>query len=709
MVVKDNGGGGGHVEGVHTGSQRNAHPTVGGPERRGREPFAFGADQEGHPGSSGDGSDVLGVGCRRQSQHLEAGGPKLAESRRPVGSPGERQPKGMSHRHPDAPAVERVGRGRVEDNPAGTEGGRIAEQGAQVLMVVHAFDHEEAVSGRGHVRELEIRDTVAGGHRPSVEVEAADRPHERLRGDVGGRVHVRQIRSQRPQPARCHQHGADGKSRVEQVADNVCALGDEEVALPATAFGLPQPQVPVGEPGEVAEPLVGGIVDGNDDGHGDESLRSRVRRPRVLPAIAVVALLATAGGLRIAVTRDRQPAPEPRPQHVILVDWDGFDPDYLGRAPMPNFDALARRGSVSLAQSTFPTLSNSARASMASGAYPERHGNVAYAYDPVSGLVHGQDRTLTAETITERLAAAGKTLACVQWYMVENRGAFAGDPEHLYVEPGGPFADRVTVAIDILNRRPVIPVTGAEPVIVPRLPDFLAVYADDLDALAHREGTTSSGMDTLLSDMDRELGRLVQATKDLGIFDVTTFLLTSDHGMTDWSQSLVPDAVAALAGTGYVSEVVGPDSSPAAETEVVLLPNAVASATVALRGRAQSDEGRRAVRQALDSLGPTLVRRVLDAGDLVSLHSASRLGDFVVEAQPPYGFALSLPFPGLSRASHGSTGELTVPLLVSGPGFGQGVRLRDPGLVDIAPTIAALLGVPAPAQAQGRALSRIAR
>ena len=125
--------------------------------------------------------------------------------------------------------------------------------------------------------------------------------------------------------------------------------------------------------------------------------------------------------------------------------------------------------------------------------------------------------------------------------------------------------------------------------------------------------------------------------------------------------------------------------------EVVIVPNAVRSATVALRGRAQSDEGRTAVRGALASLGPALVR-IFDPRDLVSMHAGTKLGDFVVEARPPYGFAVSLPFAGLSRAAHGSTGELTVPLLVSGPGFRAGRALRDPRLVDVAATAAALAG-----------------
>jgi predicted AlkP superfamily pyrophosphatase or phosphodiesterase len=79
-----------------------------------------------------------------------------------------------------------------------------------------------------------------------------------------------------------------------------------------------------------------------------------------------------------------------RPEHVILVDWDGFDPDYLGRAPTPNLDALTSRGSLSIADGTFPTISNPSRASMSTGAYPEVHGNAAYYFDGRTNRVVGE-------------------------------------------------------------------------------------------------------------------------------------------------------------------------------------------------------------------------------------------------------------------------------------------------------------------------------
>jgi hypothetical protein len=132
---------------------------------------------------------------------------------------------------------------------------------------------------------------------------------------------------------------------------------------------------------------------------------------------------------------------------------------------------------------------NPARASMSTGAYPEVHDNAAYYFDAGANRAVGQTRVLEAETLPEALARGGRTVAAVQWYMVHNRGTAYGDPEHLYVDPGGPFEHRVDAAIDILKQRPVK--SGDQMVTVPRIPDFLAVYGDDFDALGHEEGAES--------------------------------------------------------------------------------------------------------------------------------------------------------------------------------------------------------------------------
>ena len=228
---------------------------------------------------------------------------------------------------------------------------------------------------------------------------------------------------------------------------------------------------------------------------------------------------------------------------MVLVDWDGFDPNYLASAHTPVLDDLARQGSLtSDAIASYRTTSNPSRATMSTGAWPEVHRNVAYVFDRQTGLVRGQNRFLGAETLAEALAEAGLTVASVQWYMVQDHGVTYGDLDHLYVQPGGPCQSRVDTALAILDGNPVD--SGGQDVVVTRMPNLLAVYCDDLDALGHQVGAQDPRLGQTLEEMDRQLGRLVEKVRQVGALESTTFVLTGYHGMTSWNQSLLPAVLA---------------------------------------------------------------------------------------------------------------------------------------------------------------------
>src|SRR4028119_2007261 len=90
--------------------------------------------------------------------------------------------------------------------------------------------------------------------------------------------------------------------------------------------------------------------------------KMRVSRREVLMEAGVVAVAAAVPTWLLS-RRPESESPTGRPEHVILVDWDGFDPDYLGRAPTPNIDSLTGRGSLFVADGVHPTISNPSRAS----------------------------------------------------------------------------------------------------------------------------------------------------------------------------------------------------------------------------------------------------------------------------------------------------------------------------------------------------------
>ena len=131
-------------------------------------------------------------------------------------------------------------------------------------------------------------------------------------------------------------------------------------------------------------------------------------------------------------------------------------------------------------------------------------------------------------------------------------------------------------------------------------PNFLAVYGSDLDDAGHAEGPDGPNIAPLLAEMDRQLGRLVQAARDVGIYDRTAFIVTGDHGMTRWESDLTQELLTAIADAGYVPEVVTPGNAPGSTTEVVVVPGAVRIANLFLLGRADTPRGKQQIKNALE-------------------------------------------------------------------------------------------------------------
>lgn len=397
------------------------------------------------------------------------------------------------------------------------------------------------------------------------------------------------------------------------------------------------------------------------------------------------------------------PVPGDRAAHVVLIDWDGFDVSYLDRAPMPNLEKLRRRGSLSVATGTYRAISNPNRTSLATGAYPSTHHNAAYVYDLVADVITGQTRVSNAENIAQSLTRQGRTVAAAGWYVVEGRGARYGDPNALYTQ-GATCADNADNAARIIRQEPVD--SGGVPVTVPRVPDFLAVYCGELDAAGHRGGPRSAEIDALLPALDAQLGAIVRATKDAGVDDDTVFIVLTDHGMTEFSATLHDRLLARLTRAGFRAEILFRGQSPRPETEVILAENERA-AGVFVRGDAATPAALRRLHRLFATMPE--IENVHDAADLRRLRAAPAEGAFVLEARRPWCFVppSAMPPEGAEKGAHSTLAEMRGPLVIAGAGVRPGVQPVRPRVIDVIPTVSALLGADPPAHADGRVLHEI--
>ncbi|PFG41517.1 putative AlkP superfamily pyrophosphatase or phosphodiesterase [Isoptericola jiangsuensis] len=395
----------------------------------------------------------------------------------------------------------------------------------------------------------------------------------------------------------------------------------------------------------------------------------------------------------------------PPADHVVLVALDGFGAAYLDVAadlPTPHLDALAARGSLTTGRGVLPSVTNPSWASVATGAWPERHLNTAYFFDPVAGSAQGQQRDLAVPTIAEAVRDAGMAVASVQWPIVQDHGTRFGDPDALYTQPGGGCTRRFDDAVAVLRGRPVR--SGGRTVTVPGPPRFLAVYSDVLDGLGHAGGPGHPRIPAALREIDAQLGRLVSTTEEIGTADRTAFVLLGDHGMTAFTRGFGRVLRRRLARAGLRAEILRPGGRPEPRTDVAVVVGGVASLHLLGAARHRSDAVA-TIRRAVASLPQ--VQAVWDRHEQAEHRMSPRLGELVVEPRPGWspGGAAPAFLRHPPRGRHGTTAELDVAFLLAGSGVRPGAPPAAPRHVDVAPTIAALLGVAPPSGTQGRVLA----
>ena len=425
-------------------------------------------------------------------------------------------------------------------------------------------------------------------------------------------------------------------------------------------------------------------------------LLSRPLRFAVFTGLFAGALAATAQSAPAA------PAPAPSSEntvkHVVLIGFDGFDADYFGRVPTPNLDALAARGSHGTSLAPAQSITNPSFASLATGAWPRTTGNVAYIFDRETQAYRGQSRDLAVPTIAEAVRDSGGTVGSAQYFILQDHGATYGDPDALYTQPGGPCARRFDDAIAMIERRPVK--SAGTQVTVPQTPTLLAVYCDTLDTTGHSEGTSSPKIDAALVDVDAQVGRLVEALDRNGLSDNTAIVLTGDHGMTSHDRTFGDELLEELA----VRELKGqylPATAPLAPDTDVVLTSAGGAANAYLVGQVEGSKKALAeVREAAEATEGTA--EILDRNDQRRLDMDPRVGDLVIQTAPGYAAStgvIATPEDG----HHGSTHERDAAFFIAGAGVrdrdGRWARVQH---IDIAPTIAHLLGIEAPSGAEGR-------
>lgn len=379
---------------------------------------------------------------------------------------------------------------------------------------------------------------------------------------------------------------------------------------------------------------------------------------------------------------------EPDPV-VIVLSWDGLRHDFLevhdADGKLTALRRIATQGiRAGRLTPVFPSNTFPGHVSMATGTYPDRHGIVDNRfYDRDKGLYlnRADANWLQAEPIW--IAAERQGVPSATYFWVGSETDWRGQGTRYRIAPFDgtrPEAEKVDQILAWLQ----LPLAER--------PRLIMSYWAGTDGVAHDYGPLSSRVRGQLAAQDVQLGRLLAGLDAMNAWPYTTLLLVSDHGMTQTGAYL--DLRSALADRDIAARVLG---------------NPVTN--VFLSDLQQLE----AAKAAIVSLGPVQVYEGQRLPDDLRLRHPTRIGDLVVVTEPPYVLTRPEGFKGMFMAllsafgwsfgGHGydpSLPDMGAVFMAMGRGVEPGYEVAEVRQIDVAPTVASLLGIDPPRQAEGQ-------
>lgn len=440
---------------------------------------------------------------------------------------------------------------------------------------------------------------------------------------------------------------------------------------------------------------------------------------------------------------------------VVICVFDGLRPDMVTAALTPNLTRFAERAVwFREARSVFPSMTRVATSSIATGSPPAVHGIVGNSfYFPAAAPGHVLDtsrttdieaalaatggRFLTADTFADRLAAAGKTVAIV--HTGSAGSAFAINPRaaengHWTYSVHGPENSRTPEAVHEVHRRfgpapaheiPLFEQNSfttkvfIEHVLSSVKPDVALIWMNEPDTSYHYKFLGAPETLGVLKHVDALFGDILDFVEAQPDADDIAIIAASDHGqITSTALVDLPELLTREGHTAYRAVERRLDGAKITFTggnmgEIRILEGGVARRDAIARWLAEqpfvgglfSPAANDVEGQAPGSFSNALVS--IDHArepDLVFLLASSDDPDV-------YGLPGTCVISGgvpVGGGMHGGLNpyELNTVLMLSAPGDDRhGTVDETPvGIIDIAPTVLDLLGVPKASTMTGASL-----
>jgi predicted AlkP superfamily pyrophosphatase or phosphodiesterase len=411
---------------------------------------------------------------------------------------------------------------------------------------------------------------------------------------------------------------------------------------------------------------------------------------------------------------------------VVLISIDGMKPDYVLEADkhglkIPNLRRLVREGAyASGVRGVLPTVTYPSHTTMVTGVSPAKHGIVANTpFDPFSKNLGGwywYAEDLQVPTLWDVASKAGMVTSSVNWpvtvganityNLVQYWRASTPDDQKLIralstrgllneVEQAlGPFPEGSDETMEGDRRRAPINVYLIEK----KKPRFHTCYFTGLDTEQHAHGPYSAQVFATLEKIDELVGQVRAAAERSG-GGKAVVCVVSDHGFYRTDKELNLNAAFREAG------LIQLDDKGKVQSWRAYAWNSGGCAAIMLR-EAHDENARKKVREVLSRLAADSgsgVAKVLEKPEVLALGGFPDAA-FVVGMNEGHKIGGSLEGPvvkqGTPGGTHGFLPEnqaMESSFFLVGPGIPPSHNLGRIDMRDIAPTLAARLGLSLPA------------
>jgi predicted AlkP superfamily pyrophosphatase or phosphodiesterase len=426
------------------------------------------------------------------------------------------------------------------------------------------------------------------------------------------------------------------------------------------------------------------------------------------------------------------PCIPPTERCVIVLSLDGF-PAWLWRnpqLPVPTLRRLAREGASADAMTVSnPSVTWINHTTLVTGVRPAKHGvlfngllNRAETHQPPV-VEPWMDKALMVRvpTLYDLAYRAGLRTAQVDWVAILNSGTI--HHEFAEVPKLGRPIEQELIANGLLTPEDITTFNkkstpawrdhvwthAACHILTTRKPHLLLFHLLNLDSTNHAYGPGTPASHTAYAYADRLVGDVLAAVDQVGLRDRTTLLITTDHGFKKVTKHVFPNVALRKAGLVTVADQRVERCSAYCMVQgglafaYVTDPTRKSELLPQLKAACEKIEG---VAEVLDgNRGPELGMPTPDTNP--------GMGDLILYAKP--GFAFQAAAVGEDEVmeartylgTHGypaSDPELDGILIAHGYGIAPGVRLERVENLDVAPTLARVLGLTLP-DTDGRILT----